>query len=106
MICGKNSYDTYKEAISAINGISKREGQSMYVYKCSDCEKFHLSTRGKKKMRQMKDGKYPMKVEEMKAAKQPATKTKKIRQGEGKSVITEGKMMSQEQSDYLKSLFK
>jgi len=48
-MCDKIGYETYKLAMAAIRAISKRDKQSMKVYKCPECFLFHAATRGKKK---------------------------------------------------------
>lgn len=62
MACDKQRYETYNEAIGAINGISRRDGQKMKSYKCKECGGFHLATEGKKRrMRNLKDYSVQMK---------------------------------------------
>lgn len=44
MICEKIAYDTYKEAIKALKGISAKAKRSFNIYKCQECKKFHLTS--------------------------------------------------------------
>ena len=48
--CSKITYRTYQDASSAVQSVSQRNKQSMRIYKCDDCEQFHLATNGKKKI--------------------------------------------------------
>lgn len=70
MGCIKEQYETFKKAKEAASGLIGKNGVSTKVYKCPHCEKFHLTTI-KKKLRKMKDEKYPFKYEYKKQPKMP-----------------------------------
>lgn len=61
--CDKITYPNLKDAMKAVKPVSKKNKQSFYPYKCSDCGLYHLATAGKRKYKRHK----PVKnhVEEM-----------------------------------------
>lgn len=62
MGCIKEIYQTHKDAEKAAKGTFKRTGNHMKIYKCEHCGFYHTATSGKKKMREVKEKKYPLKV--------------------------------------------
>lgn len=74
MGCNKEPYDTFKKAKQAAGGVIDRTGTSMRIYKCEHCGSFHLTSVKKNKLRPVKDGKYPLKVDYKKPEKMPLPK--------------------------------
>lgn len=71
MGCIKDQYETYKKAMQAANGVHKRIGQYMKVYKCEYCGRFHIATKNKRWFPKIKDDKYPIKKDYKKEKKLP-----------------------------------
>lgn len=59
----KETYESYKKAQDAIKHIAVREKQGFRVYKCEECNGFHITSVPNKKIRPVKDYKYKPTVE-------------------------------------------
>jgi len=57
-MCNKIFFATQSEAAHQAHQFSRRSNQSMKEYKCPDCDAWHLKTRGKRKLQQLKKPKY------------------------------------------------
>lgn len=111
MGCIKEPYDTYKEAIGAINAISKREKQGFRTYKCEHCGKFHITSIKKNKLEKKPKDKYKKQFINNKANQDrieipkfnPNNKKLKLKQ---EYIQTQSPMLSAEQAIALKRIIK
>jgi len=109
MGCLKEEYNTYKEAISAINAIARREKQAFKTYKCLECGNFHITSMKKNKLSKKPKEKYKKQFIENKA-NQDAIKFPNISKINPalnqRSIETTGPLISLEQALALKRIIK
>jgi|SRR5690242_9952075 len=108
MVCNKITYNTRKEARDASAGVSSRHKQSMYVYQCESCGKYHLATHGKGKKKKgvkmvTKKEKYRIDLSAVRYKVPEAKKQKQPRRIKPQRVETKFKMMSEETARRLKA---
>jgi hypothetical protein len=64
MVCDKIGYDSITEALQHVKGMAvklyKNKKHSYKTYKCLNCDKYHVSTENKHKLKPIKENKYPM----------------------------------------------
>jgi hypothetical protein len=105
MICDKVAYDTYKEAVAAINAVAKRTKTKFKSYKCKDCGKHHLtSMKHGKLLKPMKERKYPIglnKKEVVMKFQEPKPIPENLKP---KGHISLGRIMTDEQAKALKQI--
>jgi hypothetical protein len=101
MICDKITYGTSREAIAAVDPISRRDKQNMKAYKCNQCGGFHLATEGKRKfIPRAKNG-----VQELKYKKNQQQPSPLPKQSKPTSFIhSKQKLLTKEQVKNLKRL--
>lgn len=110
MACDKIEYNTYADAKDHAHGLRVRKGtkkSNFRIYKCADCDKFHVTTVYKnKKEKAIKDEKYKFKLEEyrpmvikVKNHKPSDEKKEKV-----KPKVEYSKIISPQQAAFLKSI--
>lgn len=110
MICEKSTYDSYKQAVRAIVGISARTKEKYKAYGCPHCSGFHITTIHRNKLEKpAKDQKYKLDINNI--PKKAVVKAAKPHQSRSPAKRfqpkpTENKMLSPEQAAFLKQLIK
>lgn len=66
-MCDKVQYSSYKQAQSAIKILCVREKQSFRVYKCNECELYHLTSIPNKKLKKNKKERFVKKFGKIEA---------------------------------------
>jgi hypothetical protein len=67
-MCAKVPYESRRDARQDAQGMSRQHNQTMEAYYCYQCEKWHLRTEGKKKMKR-DNNKYPFRYQPTMEAK-------------------------------------
>jgi len=57
MSCFKTSYDSMNKARIGARSATKKFKMQMYIYKCDECEKYHMSKMSRKIFKKQKKGK-------------------------------------------------
>jgi hypothetical protein len=106
IICDKIGYRTYKELMSAINGVAKRTKTKFKSYKCNECGLYHItSIKSGKLQKPLKERKYPLGMEKKEVVmkfKDPTPLDRKITHNPAQ--ITTGRFMTTEQAQALKRI--
>jgi hypothetical protein len=105
MDCEKIAYQSYNEAQGAIVHLSRLQGKSMRVYRCTHCGGLHITTiRGhKRKMgRSYRKEKYPIKMDLKPIRGKREPKVKQQRYQEKQQVSSKYKLLSKGMAEQLK----